>query len=293
MLPGILIRLVTGASWVDIEAIMNFEVSDTTLRARRDEWVDAGVFDQLEAEARAGYDRIIELDLDVVAIDGSLHKAPCGGEGTGKSPVDRGKLGWKWSVASERTGIPIAWSIDGANRNDVVMLEPTLDAIVATGLLADIGTVTLDRGYDYPAIRARLYARGLIDSDIQRRGTKPRPVSHTGSRSGCAGSSKQPTRGGRTTGNSAATPTASPPPPCRLATRHRSTDRRPPDRLPQPLEPRVTRLLAQVLRRLSIAIQHLRTPGIARFDGLSRAERFSTSWIEPTTSDAVSRRSRR
>ena len=172
---GILIRLVTGASWVDIEAIMDFEVSDTTLRARRDEWIDAGVFDQLEAEARAGYDRIIELDLDVVAIDGSLHKAPCGGEGTGPSPVDRGKLGWKWSVASERSGIPIGWSIDGANRNDVAMLEPTLDAIAATGLLADIGTVTLDRGYDYPAIRARLHARGLDDLDIQRRGTKPPP----------------------------------------------------------------------------------------------------------------------
>ncbi len=42
---GILIRLVTGSSWVDIEAIMNFEVSDTTLRARRDEWINAGVFD--------------------------------------------------------------------------------------------------------------------------------------------------------------------------------------------------------------------------------------------------------
>ncbi|MCP4304976.1 MAG: IS5/IS1182 family transposase, partial [bacterium] len=67
---------------------MNFEVSDTTLRARRDEWIDSGVFDRLAAEALAGYDRIIEFDLDHVAIDGSLHKAPCGGEGTGKSPVD-------------------------------------------------------------------------------------------------------------------------------------------------------------------------------------------------------------
>ena len=172
---GIVIRLVTGASWVDIEAIMNFEVSDTTLRARRDEWVNAGVFDQLEAEARSAYDRIIELDLDVVAIDGSLHKAPCGGEGTGRSPVDRGKLGWKWSVAAERSGIPIAWSIDGANRNDVAMLDPTLDAITATGLLADIGTMTLDRSYDYPAIRERLHVRGLTDLDIQRRGTKPPP----------------------------------------------------------------------------------------------------------------------
>ena len=96
---GILIRIVTGASWVDVEAILDWEVSDTTLRARRDEWIDAGVFEALEAEALAGYDRILELDFGDVAIDGSLHKAPCGGEGTGKSPVDRGKLGWKWSLA--------------------------------------------------------------------------------------------------------------------------------------------------------------------------------------------------
>ena len=74
---------------------MNFEVSDTTLRARRDDWIDAGVFDQLATEALAAYDRIIELDLDVVAIDGSRHKAPYGGEGTCPSPVDRAKLGWK------------------------------------------------------------------------------------------------------------------------------------------------------------------------------------------------------
>jgi hypothetical protein len=33
LLPGILIRLVTGASWVDIEAILDHQVSDTTLRA--------------------------------------------------------------------------------------------------------------------------------------------------------------------------------------------------------------------------------------------------------------------
>jgi transposase len=52
---GILIRLVTGASWVDIEAILERRVSDTTLRARRDEWIDAGVFEALKAEATAAF----------------------------------------------------------------------------------------------------------------------------------------------------------------------------------------------------------------------------------------------
>jgi transposase len=78
-LRGLFIRLVTGSSWMDIEAILGHQVSDTTLRARRDEWIAAGVFDKLKDEALAAFDRIIGLDLDDVAIDGSLHKAPYGG----------------------------------------------------------------------------------------------------------------------------------------------------------------------------------------------------------------------
>jgi transposase len=168
---GILIRLVTGASWVDIEAILDFQVSDTTLRARRDEWIDAGVFEAFKDEALAAFDRIIGLDLDDVALDGSLHKAPYGGEGTGPNPTDRGKLGWKWSVASERHGVPIGWVIDGANRNDVRMLEPTLEAIIRIGLHLDIDTMHLDRGYDSGAVRALLRGAGIAQFEIQLRGT--------------------------------------------------------------------------------------------------------------------------
>ena len=105
-----------------------------------------------------------------MALDGSLHKAPYGGEGTGPNPTDRGKSGWKWFVASERHGIPIGWAIDGANRNDV--LEPTLDAVDAAGLLIEVGTLHLDRGPDSGAVRQRLVAAGVTDFDIQRRGTK-------------------------------------------------------------------------------------------------------------------------
>lgn len=166
---GLLIRLVTGSSWVDIEAVLERRVSDTTLRARRDEWISAGVFDRLCSEAIAAFDRIVGLDLSEVAVDGSLHKAPCGGEGTGKSPVDRGKLGWKWSVAAERHGVPVGWAIDGANRNDIRLLKPTLAAVADAGLLEDVETLHLDRGYDYPAARRRLKALGIADASIQRR----------------------------------------------------------------------------------------------------------------------------
>jgi transposase len=169
---GLLVRLVTGSSWVDIEAILGRQVSDTTLRARRDEWIDAGVFDQLKVEALAAFDRIIGLDLDDVSLDGSLHKAPYGGEGTGPNPTDRGKLGWKWSVASDMNGIPIGWVIDGANRHDVPLLIPTLDDVKAAGFFDDIDTLHLDRGYDSGAVRQRLADAGITNFDIQLRGTK-------------------------------------------------------------------------------------------------------------------------
>ncbi|MFV1972009.1 MAG: IS5 family transposase [Acidimicrobiia bacterium] len=171
---GILVRLVTGCSWVTVEAILERKVSDTTLRSRRNEWVTAGVFDVVRDEAVAAYDRVIGLDLSEVALDGSMHKAPCGGEGTGKSPVDRSKLGWKWSIATDANGIPVGWAIGGANRSDLKLLEPTLNDVARVGLLVEIETLHLDRAYDFPKIRAQLTGMGLDDLDIQKR--KPRGI---------------------------------------------------------------------------------------------------------------------
>src|SRR3954462_5393016 len=163
---ALLIRLTTGSSWVDIEAILDHQVSDTTLRARRDEWIAAGVFEQLRAEALAAFDRIVGLDLSEVALDGSLHKSPRGGEGTGPNPTDRGKLGWKWSLLPDRHGVPLGWSVDGANRNDSILLVPTLDATAGRGLLADVDTIWLDRGYDSAVTRQRLAEHGINDGII-------------------------------------------------------------------------------------------------------------------------------
>jgi transposase len=169
---AMLIRLVTGCSWVDVERLVEGKVSDTTLRARRDEWIRAEVFDKIAAEALAAYDRVIGLDLTEVSIDGSLHKAPCGGEGTGKSPVDRGKLGWKWSIATEKNGIPIAWVTDGANRNDCVLLPATLKAVQTRGLVDDIETLHLDRGYDNSVVRRAVAEAGIADLVCAK--TRPR-----------------------------------------------------------------------------------------------------------------------
>ena len=118
--------LVTGCSW-DVAGRLG-RGGETTLRNRYNEWNAHGAFDRLVAEALDGYDRVVGLDLSDASVDGSIHKAPCGGGGTGKSPVDRGKSGWKWSLLTDRSGIPVSWAADGANRNDCTLLEPTLAA---------------------------------------------------------------------------------------------------------------------------------------------------------------------
>jgi transposase len=172
VLDGILFRLVTGCSW-DVAGRLG-KGGETTLRNRFNEWVGAGVFDALVVEALAGFDKIIGLDLSEVAVDGSIHKAPSGGEGTGKSPVDRGKVGWKWSIVTDTFGIPVGWVSAGANVNDAGLIGPTLDSAAAKGLLEDFGTLHLDRGYDNQYVRADCFERGLKDLVIAERKKKNR-----------------------------------------------------------------------------------------------------------------------
>ena len=156
---GLLIRLVTGCSW-DVAGRLS-HASETTLRRRRDEWLVAGVFGALAEEALGAYDRIVGFRLEDLAVDASQHKAPAGGQDTGPSCTDRGKRGWKWSIAAGHDGIPVGWCVGPANRNDCKLLEATLDAVAARGLLCDAEVVHLDRGYDFDFVRRACRDRGL------------------------------------------------------------------------------------------------------------------------------------
>ena len=162
---AIMIRTVFGLSWESTEWVMNHlaghTVSDTTLRARRNEWVDAGVFEQLAAHAVAGYHHLIGLDLTHVSIDGSDHLAPGGGKGAGHSIKHPGRLSWKWCIAVDAKGIPFAWNIDAGNRNDYAMLFPLLDQIKDRDLIKRIGTLHADRGFNYPSTPEHLADYGI------------------------------------------------------------------------------------------------------------------------------------
>jgi hypothetical protein len=81
--------------------------SATTLRNRRDQWIELGVIDALREAVLEAHDRLIGLELSGVAVDGCITKAPCGGEMASRSPVDRGKRGIKRSTAVDGEGILI------------------------------------------------------------------------------------------------------------------------------------------------------------------------------------------
>jgi hypothetical protein len=45
--------------------------------------------------------------------------------------VDRGRRGSKHQLLIDATGIPLAWSLTGGNRNDVTQLIPLVEAVPA------------------------------------------------------------------------------------------------------------------------------------------------------------------
>jgi transposase len=154
--------------------IADHTCSATTLRRRRDEWITAGVAEQLRLLVLAADDQLFGLELAHLAVDGCITKAPCGGQTAGPSPVDRRKQGLKRSVATEAAGIPLAALPAPANYRDDGLLAATLDALGAVGPLPAQPVVHLDAGYDYQPCRQVLTTRGMV-GQIATRG-RPAPI---------------------------------------------------------------------------------------------------------------------
>jgi transposase len=166
--------LVFGCAY---ERIADECCSATTLRRRRDEWIEAGVMASLRELALEAYDRAIGLDLFDVAVDCCITKAPCGGKKAGRNPVDRGKQGIKRSTVVDALGIPLGAVAAPANRHDSPLLDETLDTLEVLGELPEQISVHLDRGYDSRSTREKLEDRGLL-AVISEKG-KPAPLRAT------------------------------------------------------------------------------------------------------------------
>ena len=96
-----------------------------------------------------------------------------GGSATGPSPVDRARNGSKHHLLVDASGIPLAWTLTGGNRNDITQLIPLVERIPP--VRGKVGRprqrperVTADRGYDHDTYRRQLRERG-IKPEIARR----------------------------------------------------------------------------------------------------------------------------
>lgn len=164
---GLFIRFVTGCAWETSERLLamigGITVSDTTLRSRRDEWVQAGVFHQLMEDCLAMYDTHVGVDIRDVSIDGSTQLAPGGGPDTHNAPGSKGRKTMKFHIGVDANGIGLGALITSGSANDYPLLQPTLDVICERDWTAAIGTLHLDRGYGYPSLPTK-----LIDHQISQ-----------------------------------------------------------------------------------------------------------------------------
>ncbi|HZG53857.1 MAG TPA: IS5 family transposase [Pyrinomonadaceae bacterium] len=173
-LDGILFVLRTGCQWK--HAPREFG-SGSTLHRRFQQWAERGSFKRVWRLLLREYDEWRGIRWRWQAIDSATTKAPLGGEATGKSPVDRGKLGTKRHVLTDQRGAPIGFEVTGANRHDSRAVRATLDSLPVkrptTGAAGE-QHLTADKGYDYPAVRHTLKRRGYTAHIPKRDGQPPK-----------------------------------------------------------------------------------------------------------------------
>ena len=104
------------------------------------------------------------------------HTGVKGGSKTGRSPVGQGRTGSKHHLITDATGIPLAATLTGGNRNDVTQLIPLLQAVPPVrgkrGRPRRRPDVVLgDRGYDHDKYRRPVWDLG-VKPQIACRGTE-------------------------------------------------------------------------------------------------------------------------
>jgi putative transposase len=175
-MEAILFVLRTGCQWKALDATRFCPGS--TAHDRFQEWVAAGVFEEMWESGLLAWDEFKGIDWSWLSMDGCMTKAPLGGEKTGKNPTDRAKRGVKRSLLVEGHGLPIGVAVEGANRTDMKMVGATLESIPverpAPTANAPQG-MCMDKGYDYDEVR-ELVAEFGFTTHIRSRGEEAKEL---------------------------------------------------------------------------------------------------------------------
>jgi transposase len=150
-----------GTPWRSLRATPA-EASGSTLRRRLADWAEINLLQRVHALLVAMLRGDPTLILDSCSV-----RAKRGGDLTGPNPTDRGKRGTKYHVAVTGDGVPVACAATGANVNDTVLFERLF--LMAFAVVAKIGTVFADKGYDAEGNRETCRAFGA-EPHLHKRG---------------------------------------------------------------------------------------------------------------------------
>ena len=135
-----------GTPWRSLRASAD-KASGSTLRRAFERWARTGLLQKVHALLVAMLRGNPTLILDSCSV-----RAKRGGDLTSPNPTDRGKKGTKYHLAVTGDGIPVACTATAANVNDTILFERLF--LAAFAVVARIGTVVADHGYDAKANRA-------------------------------------------------------------------------------------------------------------------------------------------
>lgn len=164
--------LASGCRWEDVPAELG--CSGRTAHRFLRQWGELGCWHRLHADLLRLLRKAGKLDPDLAVIDGVYVRAFGGGQATGPSPVDRGKIGSKHTLLVDRHGVPLVIRTAGANVSDHRQVIPVvLDFPRVPGKpgrpkeLPD--ELYADRGYDSDGARALLTWLGVEPHIAKRR----------------------------------------------------------------------------------------------------------------------------
>jgi putative transposase len=152
VLQGIFYLLKTGCQW---NALPRCFGPSSTIHENFKVLIRDNVFAKAWYHGLEKYDRYVGLALKQQSFDCIHIKSPLGGELTGKSPVDRKKLGTKRSMLTDKNGIPLSITIVSGNSHDSTTLISTLEKFQYQNQ-PPFKIIELDAAFDASSIKKRL-----------------------------------------------------------------------------------------------------------------------------------------
>lgn len=156
---GIFYLLKTGIQW---NALPKCFGSSSAVHRLFQKLKLKGFFKKFWQEELKLYDTKVGLKLETQASDCIHIKSPLGQEATGKSPVDRRKLGTKRSITVEGAGIIIGCAIGAGNSYDPNLLPETIASIPKSIEQPYYKEMSLDAAYDTEDTKTLLFNKYYV-----------------------------------------------------------------------------------------------------------------------------------